>query len=327
MSAQNKKLTVPISEFHPAKDLTFTDFEENERSRGQQISYPRYKHPILNKETALIVQLNWTLLDIYGIPRANPDYYEDNKARSFIKYPIHGEKQQNTRKNFEELDKMLSSDEFKKRNFGKQWKRYKYIPIVRVPENDDDDEKQYPPYIKLKFEQSYPEGHITTQMYRSELNKETGKRTRTQYLQDEETVSLDQANELISYMSSIRPIVRLVKLWASKKREYGAVFKIPKIEIEPSSALKKNNLVSDWYKTDGFLDSDSEEEELGVQADNVDENEDSEIEESQEEDNDLDSDSDSDSESEDEVEDEDEVEVVVQKTKSKKGRKTKNSSA
>merc|ERR1712054_362770 len=100
-------------------------------------------------------------------------------------------------------------------------------------------------------------------------------------------------------MSNIRPIIRLVKLWASKKREYGAVFKIPKIEVEPS--LKKNSLVSDWYKTDGFLDSDSEEEELGVQA--VEENEeeeeevdvDSEVVESEEE-NELDSDSDSESE-------------------------------
>ena len=322
MSAQNKKLTVPISDFHPKTDLDFTDFEENERSRGQLISYPRYSHQKLNKETALLIQLDWTLLSLYGIPRANPDYYEDDKARSFIKYPIHGEEQQHTRERFEELDSVLGSDAFRKQHFGKQWKKYKYIPIVRVPENDDDDEKQYPPYMKLKFEQSYPEGHITTQMYVSKLDKETGKRTRTRYLPDEKNVSLKQANELISYMSSIRPIIRLVKLWASKKREYGAVFKIPKIEVEPS--LKKNSLVSDWYKTDGFLDSDSEEEELGVQA--VEENEeeevdvDSEVVESEEE-NELDSDSDSESE--------DVVEVVEKKPKGKKkkGRKAKNSSA
>lgn len=315
MSAQNKKLTVPISEFHPKNDLNFTDFEENERSRGQLISYPRYSHPKLNKETALLVQLDWTQLSLYGIPRANPDYYDDDKARSFIKYPIHGEEQQHTRERFEELDSVLGSDAFRKQHFGKQWKKYKYIPVVRVPENEDDQERQYPPYMKLKFELSYPEGHIQTQMYRSELNKETGKRTRTQYLPEESNVSLTQTNELIGYMSSIRPIIRLVKLWASKKREYGAVFKIPKIEVEPS--LKQNSLVSDWYKTDGFLDSDSEEEELGVQA--VDEED---VEEESEEDNELDSDSDEDSESEDEVE------VVVQKpTKKKRGKKTKNTSA
>lgn len=311
------KLTVPISDFNPAEDLTFTDFEENDRSRGQLISYPRYVHPKLQKETALLLQLDWTKLDQYGIPRNNPDFYEDDKARSFIKYPIHQEGQENTRTKLESLDEILSSDEFKKAHFGKNWKKYRYISIVRVPDNDDP-EKDWPPYIKLKLELSYPEGHIDTHMYRSEMVN--GKRVRTPYLSDSNSVSLDQANDLISYLSSVRPIARLVKLWASKKREYGAVFKIPKIEVEPSE--RKDNLISSWYKTDGFLDSESEEDELHANT-NVDEDVDVDVDEDveEEEENDLDSDSDSDSESEDEVE------VVVQKQpvkKKRRGRKPKN---
>lgn len=303
MSAKQMQLTVPIEKVS-MKDLSFTPFESNDRSRGQQISYPRYNHPKLNKETAFLAQLQFSkVLKGAGFVRPNPDYYPDDKSRSFIKYTKNDDGGQDTTfSKMEELDKFLGSDEFKKANFGKTWKKYKYVPIVRVPENEDEEKEPYPPYMKLKLELSYPDSFIQTQMYKSEMVN--NKRVRTRYLPDVSEMTLSQAEEFITYQSKIRPIIRLVKLWASKKKEYGAVFKLPKIEVEPS--VQKKSMISDWYKSDGFLDSDSEDEDI-VQATAAKEEEEEGTTESE---NDLDSDLESDDESESE-------EVVVKKSKSK----------
>ena len=41
---KKNEYTTKYSDFE-AERLTFTDLEENERSKGQLIAYPRYNHP------------------------------------------------------------------------------------------------------------------------------------------------------------------------------------------------------------------------------------------------------------------------------------------
>ena len=68
MSKSNStSLTTKYSDFE-ADRLTFTDYEDNERSKGQRIAYPRYNHPALGPNQALFLQGPWIQMFTYGIP-------------------------------------------------------------------------------------------------------------------------------------------------------------------------------------------------------------------------------------------------------------------
>jgi hypothetical protein len=68
-------------------ELSFTNIEENQRTKGQKIAYPRYNDPQLGEDTPLYIQFPWIHLSQYGIPRLG-EYYTDDSQRSFIKLPL-----------------------------------------------------------------------------------------------------------------------------------------------------------------------------------------------------------------------------------------------
>ena len=85
--AHNKvKPTVLCSELESAR-LSFTDLEENDRSKGQKIAYPRYNHPQLGEGSGLILQGEWMEMSSYGVPSLG-EYYAEDKDRSFVKVPL-----------------------------------------------------------------------------------------------------------------------------------------------------------------------------------------------------------------------------------------------
>ena len=262
-----KELTVNYSDVEVAR-ISSTDLEENERSKGQKIAYPRFEHPTLGANQALMVQFPWIRLETYGVPRAG-EYYKNDSDRAFVKVPLNTSvpEVKSLVEKVKEIDAYFSSEEFASKLLGKKWNKYTYQPIYREPtvtQDDDSDEeasnkkKSTLPkfaYLKLKVDTEYGSGAIKTKVFRSEMVND--KRQRTEVT---DMASLDDFARLVSFQSNFRPIVRLVKFWAQpltkKDPTWGATLKIVKAEVEPSS--KGNSLYKDYMNSDAFLDSDEE---------------------------------------------------------------------
>ena len=247
--------------------LSFTDLEENTRSKGQKIAYPRYDHPIQGPDTPLFFQGPKIFINSGGVPRTN-EFYSDDSQRSFVKIPL--DQSVPEVKKFSELlqaiDEKMGSDEFKEKVFGSKASKYQYQPIFRTPLEEDDvkkdpNKKDYgpkQPYMKLKIDTSYPDGKVKSHVFSSILGAD-GKRTRTKV---EGISSIDDFASHVCFMSTIRPICRPVKLWAQpankKDPTYGLTIKMAKVEVEPPTKTTSN--VKQYLESDAFLDSDNESE-------------------------------------------------------------------
>ena len=303
----SKNQTVSHTDFEPSR-LSWTDLEENDRSKGQKIAYPRYDHPIHGKDQQLFMQFPQITLFTYGVPRIG-EYYPDDKSRSFIKVPIdsNDEEVMTMVEKFKKVDEKLSSDEFKKKAFGKKWKKYSYVPFVRESVQDEDDEVSRPDYLKLKLDLTWPEDKVKTKVY--SVTTENGKKKRE--LVEVETV--DDFTQYVNYQGKFTPIVRPVKMWAQppgkKDPQYGYTAKVVMVQAEPAST---GSVGSFTFLEDDDSDDDDEEE-VEVKVVEVK----STVENPEDEDEDEDDDSDdSDSDSDDEV--------VIKKKKVKGKSKSKH---
>jgi hypothetical protein len=262
-----KELTVNYVDVDVAR-ISATELQENDRSKGQRIAYPRYHHSILGENQALMMQFPWIRLETYGVPRAG-EYFKTDADRSFVKVPLNTSVPEvaSLVDKLKEIDAYLASEDFASKLLGKKWNKYTYQPIYReanVPQGDDSDEETTAakkqsdpklPYLKLKIDTEYGTNAIKTQLFRSETVD--GKRVRTEV---KEMECLDDFIKLVSYQSNFRPITRLVKFWAQpltkKDPTWGATLKIVKAEVEPSA--KGNGLYKQYMNADAFLDSDEE---------------------------------------------------------------------
>lgn len=251
-----KKMTTSTESFEP-KRLTMTAFEDNKK--GPKSAWLRYNHPSLGEDTSLQLQTPWIVLSSGGIPRFNPDYHKGDKDRAFLRLPV--EEGTDFFKKMTSLDDQFTSDEFKQEKFGKHWKKYSMFPIVRIPDNDEDDDREpRPPTMKIKFDLVWNEDDpdacdIKTQVFTSKL-LDSGKRERT--LEDGKT--LDNMEKYVRLGSKLRLIIRPSKAWCSAKKEYGVIWKVLKMEVEPNP--KNNSLMKAYYEADAFLDSDDSEDEV-----------------------------------------------------------------
>merc|ERR1711871_1011765 len=156
---------------------------------------------------------------------------------------------------FKKIDEVLGGEDFKKENFGKYAKKYGYQSIVRLPLEDEDAEVTRPAYMKLKLDLTWPDSNVKTEVFSSEL-LDSGKRQRKKL--DVETVT-DFANHM-NYMCKFRPVFRPVKMWAhqSKMKDpgYGIVFKLIKVEVEPSN--NSNSVYQNYLQGDVFVDDEDD---------------------------------------------------------------------
>jgi len=285
---QTEQETTKFQDFDVSQ-LSFTELAENDRSKSQLIAYPRYG----KNGQALMLQAPWIKLDDYGVPRMS-EYIKSDADRAKLKIPLNSEhpESQAFHDKLVELDNYLGSQEMKDKFFGKKAPKYKYIPIVRSPlEEDEEDEtkkkskrtRPYPPYLKPKVDTTWPETKIKTKIFKSTLN-EDGKRERTPnvvpVLDDEGKNVVDEDGnltyrpiesvteyaEFVTYLSNVRAIISPVKLWAQKKAsqpdaqlQYGVMFKIIKMEVEPGAG-SGNSLLASYRNNDKFIDSEDEEE-------------------------------------------------------------------
>ena len=264
--SQAREMTTNFTEVDASR-LSFTDIEDNTRSKGQRIAYPRYNNPQLGDGSPLYVQFPWIHMNQYGIPRLG-EYFSDDSQRSFVKVPL--DQSVPEIKAFSELlksiDEKLGADEFKKKMFGSKGDKYVYQPIFRLPQEDEEtpkskDKKDYGPklpYMKLKIDTTYPDNKVKTIVYNSVMEK--NKRVRTKL---DNVNTIDDMTKSMPFLSRIRPIGRPVKLWAQapnkKDPTYGLTFKMIKLEVEPTAS--NNSSFKQYLDADAFLDSDNDESE------------------------------------------------------------------
>lgn len=287
--------TTKYTDFDPSK-LTFTQLEENDRSKGQRIAFADYEGG------KLMLQMPWTKIISGGVPRLG-DYYSNDRDRGFVKMPFDFENPE-SRALFDilsKLDEILSSKEKREEFHGpKKAKKYTYIPIVRQPQVDEDYEgPEKPPYMKVKLSFAYPEDTVLTQCYISELD-ETGKRIRKLVSTD----TVDEFAEHVRYLSKVRLIIQPVKMWAQPPSkpdaQYGVTFKIIKAEVEPSG--NSSGSLTSYMTNDQFVDSDEDDDNDEKKAESKNENNDDNNDDNSEESEDSDEDDSSESEPEPEPE-------------------------
>jgi hypothetical protein len=238
------EITVKYCDFD-VKSLFFTKLEENSRSKGQLIAYPRYKNNKTGNEGDIIIQSPFIHIDNYGVPQEG-EYYETDAKRSHLRVPLDSSKPEIEEfvQKIKELDNYFSSPEVMEAMIGKKYKKYKYQTVFREGQeqnNDDDDEnddnidekkKNKPPYMKVKLDTTWPDNIIKTQVFNSILNVATNKRDRT-IVNNIQTIN-DFANA-VRYKSNVRLMFRPMKYWAhnvtKKDPQCGIVFKLLKIDF------------------------------------------------------------------------------------------------
>lgn len=263
MSSTNN--TTNYTDFNPS-DLKFTKLEENERSNGQLVGFPRYtKNGV---DIPLDIQLPWIKLFTYGVPQLNQFYKTDND-RSHIRIPLDlsiPEIEEFANK-LKEIDAIMSSPEMMETLLGKKAKKYKYQSIYRegqVIEIDSDDDTSSkkkstaprPPYFKLKLKLSYPDKRVESKVFESDESPDTKKRTRTKV----DVSTIDEFASFVRYQSKIRCVAKPFKIWAhplsKKDPEFGIAFRLERVEVEKSSISGSYKSV---YESENFIDSDEEE--------------------------------------------------------------------
>lgn len=257
--------------------IIFNNLEDNTRVKSQKIGYIRYKESDDADEIALKIQSPEIDAEAYGIPREGP-YYPDAKSRSFYKFPFcHERKKYEDNVNYDaieqfynkliEIDEYCNTDEFRKIHFGdKNYNKFAYQPLVRIPENDEDEEQildkngepiYRPPYTKIKLDLEYssdPDNQSTKPTFSIFEKDRDGKRTKI------ELNTFDDVINIIRYRSKLRFIISFSKLYAmktasgSEKKKYGITLKATHIEVQKKELINKMKI-----DEDAFVDSDTDE--------------------------------------------------------------------
>ncbi len=253
---KNQNTTISFDEFEPSH-LAFSELVDNKNSKNNSIGWPKYKHPRLGNDSKLKIQLPWMELFTYGIPRQG-EHYETDQKRAFIKIPLDSTNpdMNNVITKMTKLDTLIAGDDMKKTLFpGKKPDNYVYIPSVKVPVTDEEDDKMRPPHMKIRLNNTWPDIKILTKVFTSTTN-ENGETKRV-----EVTVNtLDELTQYVRYKCNYKAIIEPTNMWADKKPkmglkqlQYGIIWKLVMIEVKPSENMRTTNTNTD------FIDDDDEE--------------------------------------------------------------------
>jgi len=220
--------TVKYEELN-VEDIIFTNFEDNMYVKSQRVSQIYYQE----EGDLLSIQTPEFYCEAYGIPKAS-DFYDSEKSRSFYKLPLAFERGQYPEINYEaiktlydkmvEIDNHCNTDAFREKMFGKTASKYEYIPLVRHPDENENNVKYYnPPYMKIKLHLD----NLTNKPNFSAFSLKDGKREKI------ELNSFEDVLQHFKYMSKHRFVVRFQKMYAMKtamggsnKKKYGIVLKL-----------------------------------------------------------------------------------------------------
>ncbi|QGR53836.1 hypothetical protein [Moumouvirus maliensis] len=240
-SDSNKK--VPIYRYKNVDFQNVLVSELEKKPKAQPLCYLNYKDD-KHGETKLLVQSDKIKITDHGIPGIHEQYYPDDSKREFIKIPL-DESQESCRKlieHFDKADQFFGSKNLRKKIFGNNCEQYQYQPIIRKPQEQNNDNKNKTngenkpkcDFVKIKFNMA---GSNESRVNRTKLFQiKTGG--------EKEPVKADTITEVanhIRFQSEIKFIFYYVKIWANSSKTqglnkylYGVGLKIMAIEFVPN---------------------------------------------------------------------------------------------
>ena len=245
--------------------------EINKQAKGQLITFPRYKYTSKTIST-LSFKTKPIKMTQYGIKKIDGDYIKDDSQRDYMKIP-YDESQESCVELFsmlETIDKYFQDNKelVLGNTFKKAANKFNYIPIVRTPvEQDDEDETKKPKeprmkYAKIKFDTDFRKNkELKTFVF----VRENGV---PELCKDLKTIT--QLTEHLKYMSICQFIISASKVWYSKSanattklKDFGISFKCPQMEVidKPSSGSKQDFAVYSFGDNNTQKEEDEEEEE------------------------------------------------------------------
>lgn len=256
--SSNKKQnvnTISVDDFEPS-NFTFSELAQNKNAPNQSIGFPRYLSK--GREDKFSIQLPWMNMFTYGIPKYNEQYYKTDNERAHLKMPLDVTSTE-VKKFYDKmvaLDNLYKSDEMKRTLFpdAKKLEKYEYTPLIKIPSSDDDEEETAtkPPHMKLRLHTTWPDVKVLTEVYHSVLNS-SGKRDRTRV----EITTVDDICQQLRWKCNYSPIIEPVSMWADKKPKmgsdklkYGIIFRLTKVQVEPSEGSSNSRSNADFIDDD-----------------------------------------------------------------------------
>ena len=268
--SQNSKFTTPINKFNPKSFLRLQASED-----GNNNVWIKYN------ESQLMLQLS-TIFSYHGIPKLGK-YYDNDSQRSFFKFPfdknlekpdyvteeefekVHGSIN-TTHDKISELNTLMESKEskeliltpyIKKGDIKKAIEKWKYVPPIRSPQTDEDDEEK-PPFWKAKFQTDYPD----TDVIKTQLIKVTKEENGSKSTELITTKTVTDFEKAIRFRSIMDFILSPSRVWVKEAtKEYGITWKIIKLKFQPPPQKAATGMsLRDYYEDENaFVDSDEEQ--------------------------------------------------------------------
>jgi len=185
-------------------DMHSLSFDKIKESR-ETVLVPKVENNSNSNKCALF-QL--PMLKTFGVPPKNK-YFQNESDRQFIQVVLEGE----VLEKFKHLDEILGSDAMQVELFGNP--TFEYAPIVKQSNNRH--------LMKLKLMTDDATKTITTKTVENETVLETP--------------DVDSFSQAVPFNSSVKTIIKFVKVWKINKR-YGATFKLLKVAVEPHTKQK-----------------------------------------------------------------------------------------
>ena len=264
----------------------------------------------------------------YGIPSSHEKYAPTDDKREYAKVPLNPKQSDNVETfvaTLNEIDEFLSSNEVKLKVLGdKKASKYTYVPIVRSPHIDEDEEdeekiakaKANPNYCKMNFYKPYnsKSGKIKTRFINVTKNEDGSEKLKRIRFN-----TIDELQSEVRYQASNRYVFSFGSIWTQPAlKTYGVTLKLLELYTE-KPAMGGGSVVSQLNDSD----SEDEEEVSSASEEPPSKEQTQQVFTNEEPKNDSDSDSDSES-SEDEEEEPPKPEPVAKRTR---GRKAKSNNA
>ena len=244
------------------QDIVFGKLEDSSHVKSQKMAWISHGE----RGSKLIVQTPDFLTETYGIPREGP-FYQTVKSRAFYKLPFCHERKQypddidydsveGFYNKLQEIDKWCGSEDFRLQVFGEKFAgKYEYQPLVRHPENPDEEEMvreegaaptnpfYRPPFTKVRLDLAFDSDKPNFRLF----DKSSGTRKEVQLN------TFDDVLQHMRFLTKHRMAIQFSKLYAMKtasggeKRKYGIILKAFAVECSNKSNPKREDRSTDPF--------------------------------------------------------------------------------
>lgn len=269
------------------KNLKTTELKKNDRVASQNIAWVSFQNSLF------LMQVKVSKLDGGGIPPSDGPYNKEPKDQAKnTKIPCEinenlkneSDESRDRRRSeakanylaFENIDKYMTSDEFKIKHFGSlaKAKKYQYVPNLKIPQTivDSDEEeeekpsknKHKPVAIKARIPMVWgSEEEIDVKLF---IEDKTKPKNSEERFEEVEVKTLDELRKYVRYMGDMKFIIHCCKFWCNKQasngskfKQYGLTWKIKRIIVN-KECLVGSSKSDDIDNIPICVDTDSEDE-------------------------------------------------------------------